>query len=606
MILLMNKEELIKRLKRYEWNDFECKKAQRAVSEDAYKTVSAFANTKGGHLVFGIKDLNGQLEIVGVLDVDKVQNDFLSALRGVKFNRIIAVQEDIIEHEGKTLLTFYVPELPRNEKPVYLNSDIRRSYIRRGAGDEQCTSVEIERFIRDASDVRYDGEAIKTLSPDVCFDEDTINWYRKIFNQHQPGPHESFNNIDFLHEWGFLSEDQAMLFPRRASILLFGKAKYVRQVLPRGIVDFQHINFTFDEWMPEKRWHDRVVYEENIIQTWLGLSEKYMSLAEKPFSVDAATLRRNAGPPDYISFREAAINLLIHQDYGDHTRNPTIKFFKDQSTFWNPGDAFATEAELLSPTAKEVRNPSIVAAFRRIGLSDQAGTGIRSIYENWHNLGNVPPIISNDKAGKTFEIILPKMQLLSEEQIIIQSKIGAHLTEDQAAVFAFACKNESLTIRILDIRAITGKKVRECTEIANHLVVQNLLCQVNSEIFSVTDHLKPIVSQILTPEKNDLVSTNRDQVANGDLSNLATHSGQVDEITDPQRVILPMCEVPRSLAELQNAAKYGNRGYFKTKVVNPLIIIGLLQMTKPDKPRAKDQKYVLTEGGLRLIQSWRK
>lgn len=603
----MTKDELITRLAKYEWNDFECKKAQRGISEDAYKTVSAFANTKGGHLVFGIKDQNGQFEIVGVLDVDKVQNDFLSSLRGGKLNRIIAVQEDKIEHEGKTLLTFLVPESPRNEKPVYLNlrGDIRKCFIRRGAGDEQCTNAEIERFIRDASDIRYDGEAIKTLSPDVFFDEDTINWYRKIFNQHKPGPHESLNNIDFLHEWGFLSEDKATLFPTRASILLFGKGKYIRQILPRGIVDFQRIDFTFDDWMPEKRWHDRVVYEENIIQTWLGLSEKYMRLAEKPFSVNAATLRRTDDPPDYISFREAVINLLIHQDYGDHTRKPVIKFFKDQSIFWNPGDAFATEAELLTPTEKEVRNPSIVAAFRRIGLSDQAGTGIRSIYKNWHDLGNVPPRISNDKARKTFEIILLKMPLLSEEQILIQSKIGAHLTEDQAAVFAFACKNDNLTIRILDIRAITGKKVQECTEIANHLVVQNLLHKVNSEIFSVTDHLKPIVSQILTPE-NNLVSTKSDQVDNSTSPNLVTYSDQVVTLTDVQRSLLQLCGVPQELSFLQEKSGYSNRTYFKRNIVNPLIGSGLLQMTKPDKPRAKDQKYVLTEGGIRLVQSWRK
>ena len=113
----MTKDQLLTRLQKYEWNDFECKKAQRGVSEDAYKTVSAFANTAGGHLVFGIKDENGKFDIVGVLDIDKVQNDFLSTLRsGRKLNRIIAVQEDKIEHDGKTLLTFFVPESLRNEK----------------------------------------------------------------------------------------------------------------------------------------------------------------------------------------------------------------------------------------------------------------------------------------------------------------------------------------------------------------------------------------------------------------------------------------------------------------------------------------------------------
>lgn len=592
----MTKEELIERLNKYEWNDFECKKAQSGVPEDAYKTVSAFANTSGGYLVFGIKDKGGQFDVVGVLDVDKVQNDFLSALRSGKLNRIIAVQEDNIEHEGKTLLTFFVPESPRNEKPVYFKNDIRKSYIRRGAGDEQCTESEIERFIREASDTRYDGEVIKALTPETFFDEDTINWYRRIFDQHQHGRHESLNSIDFLHNWGFLTEDKKDLFPTRAAILLFGKGKYVRQILPRGIVDFQRIDFTFDEWMPEKRWHDRVVFEENIIQTWLGLTEKYLKIAEKPFSIDAATLRRNDDPPDYISFREAAINLLIHQDYGDHTRKPVIKFFKDQTIFWNPGDAFATEEELLTPTEKEVRNPSIVSAFRRIGLSDQAGTGIRSIYKNWHDLGNVPPRISNDKANKTFELVLPKQPILSEEQILIQSKIGAHLDEDQAAVFAYTCKSDKLAIRILDIRAITGRRIQECVEIADYLVVQNLLQRVNAEIYSVAEHLKSLISQILAPE-NDLVTSDSDQVDSKTHSNLVT-------LTEIQRSLLQLCEIPRGIGELQKEFGYTNRTYFRRNTVNTLIDSGLLEMVKPDKPNAKDQKYVLSYGGTRLVQSW--
>ena len=85
----MTKTELIERLKGYEWNDIEFKKAQRGVPDSAYETVSAFCNTEGGWLVFGVRDDAGGFEIVGVLDVDKVQNDFLSVLRsGQKLNRV--------------------------------------------------------------------------------------------------------------------------------------------------------------------------------------------------------------------------------------------------------------------------------------------------------------------------------------------------------------------------------------------------------------------------------------------------------------------------------------------------------------------------------------
>ena len=80
----MNRDELLEKLHTFEWNDFECKKALRDVPKDAYKTVSAFANTAGGWLVFGVQDQDGKLEILGVEKVDRVQNDFLSTLRSAQ------------------------------------------------------------------------------------------------------------------------------------------------------------------------------------------------------------------------------------------------------------------------------------------------------------------------------------------------------------------------------------------------------------------------------------------------------------------------------------------------------------------------------------------
>lgn len=111
---LLTKDELLDRLKKHEWNDIEFKLCQNGVSQDAYKTVSAFSNTAGGHLVFGIRDNHGRFDIVGVIDFDKVQNEFLSCLRtGDKLNRVINVIEDSIDIDGKTLLVFYIPEVSR-------------------------------------------------------------------------------------------------------------------------------------------------------------------------------------------------------------------------------------------------------------------------------------------------------------------------------------------------------------------------------------------------------------------------------------------------------------------------------------------------------------
>ena len=600
----MTKDELIARLSKYEWNDIECKKAQGGVPDDAYKTVSAFANTAGGHLVFGVKDSRGNLEIVGVLDVDKVQNDFLSCLRtGDKLNCVIAAEEAALEHEDKTLLVFYIPEARRNEKPVYLGGDIRQSYIRRGAGDERCTPSEIERFLRDAADVTYDSERLHGLDVEECFDEASVKWYRRLFQEREEGRHADLSNVEFLHEFGFVAEEEDSLVPTRAGVLLFGKSRYVRQILPRAIVDYQRIDAAFENWSPEQRWHDRMVVEENIIGAWQVLVEKYLRLADRPFSVDSSSLRRSDDPPDYISFREAAINLLIHQDYGDHTRKPVVKMFADRSVFWNPGDAFATLDELLEPSEKEVRNPSIVSAFRRIGLSDQAGTGMRSIVKNWRQLGYVPPLIKSDKTDKTFEVALLKEPLLTEQQRLFQAQLGVHLSEQEADVFAYACSKEALDLT--DAKSVLGSGNRDAQAILRQLVTQQLVEEVEEKTrWELASHLKDRFEADKTDsgeseeESRSLVS---DQ-AKKKTPNLVTP--ELTKLSEQQKQILQLCEVPRKQAELMEQLGRSHRTFFRSRHLDPLIKANLLQMTHPDEPNHPDQAYVVTEAGLGLLSSW--
>ena len=52
----MTKEELLSRLNGEEWNDFEVKEAKNEIPKNAWETVSAFSNSYGGRIVFGIKE----------------------------------------------------------------------------------------------------------------------------------------------------------------------------------------------------------------------------------------------------------------------------------------------------------------------------------------------------------------------------------------------------------------------------------------------------------------------------------------------------------------------------------------------------------------------
>jgi ATP-dependent DNA helicase RecG len=71
----MTKQKLLEPLQDIEWDDFEVKTARTDVPKDVWETVSAFSNTSGGWIVFGVSQKKKTFDIVGVDDVEKLEND---------------------------------------------------------------------------------------------------------------------------------------------------------------------------------------------------------------------------------------------------------------------------------------------------------------------------------------------------------------------------------------------------------------------------------------------------------------------------------------------------------------------------------------------------
>lgn len=483
------------------------------------------------------------------------------------------------------------------------------------------------------------------LDPEHCFDDKSLRWYRKRFDDRNPGHDESLSHLEFLHHWGFVIEAGDRLRPTRAAVLLFGTEPAFRQLLPRPVVDWQWSRGNWSEELAEERWADRLVIETNLVKTWRALISRYLQRAEKPFFIDPETLQRDDRPPDYIAFREGVINLLIHQDYADHTRKPVIRSFDDRVIMWNPGDAFAGTRELLDPGEKEVRNPRIVAAFRRIGLSEQAGTGIRAIFGNWQRLGRVPPVIDNDKARKAFQLTLLNEELLSKEQLRFQASLGIHLDEAEARAFAFVCRKGQMNPR--DVRAVTGLSGTVARSILERLAAEGLISPLEgAETLAfavaedlkdrlgqaarriddqadagppdlVSDHPRPYTGDLVTgqvPSASADLSTAQDGTSPASLSTahpLDSSTAQPTSLSTAQakplvklsathRKIMGFCDTPRRLTEIMDVLGAANRGYFKKHHLNPLLANGVLRMTHPDQPNHQEQAYVVTEVGVAL------
>ncbi len=99
-----------------------------------------------------------------------------------------------------------------------------------------------------AGDERHESQPLVNLKPDTCFDPKSIQWYRAVFTQRQPG-HETIalSDLEFLQHWGLLVEQAGQLRPTRASVLLFGAPAALNQILPRPVLDCQWHRTTADD-----------------------------------------------------------------------------------------------------------------------------------------------------------------------------------------------------------------------------------------------------------------------------------------------------------------------------------------------------------------------
>jgi ATP-dependent DNA helicase RecG len=603
----MTKEELLNRLSGIEWNDWEVKEAARDVPNNAYETVSAFANTAGGYLVFGVKEADGTFEVAGVVEVDKVQSAFLNTLRsGQKLSKIVDVNEMLIDCDGAAALVFYVPEVHRRDKPVFLNGDLRKSFVRRGSSDQHCTPDQIRAFLRDADIVPYDCHILADLNLETCFSGSSIAWYRSVFATKGQKYDQTASHLEFLHSKGFIRERDGRHFATRASILLFGSEAAVRQTLGRPLVMCYKLSTNRDDPQPQERWLDRIVLEGNLVETWQTINEWYLRHAEKPFSLDLKTLQRVDAPPDQEAFREAAVNLLIHQDYSDQTRIPTIKFFRNAAVFHNPGHAFASDAELLTPGDKEVRNQLIRTAFRMVGFGEQGGTGIPAMMREWQQLGYLPPRIRNDKEQRSFEVTMLRELLLSDEQLYFQGSLGVSLTIEEARLFAYACRQQQVSE--VEAKTVLSLPTVEARKLLEKLVVQALLTLAPGRShWLLAEHLRERFTKLDNPAAEPSLVTDQ---AGTQPTNLVTDQVQpkrafLSGLTETQIRILELCAAPRSIADLLENLKVTNRTFFRRTHLNPLIEGGILQLRYPDNPRHPRQAYLLTESGLRLLENRR-
>jgi len=378
----MTKEGLIARLQDIEWEDFEVKEASFDVPKSAWETVSAFSNTAGGWLVFGVKQKGRVFEITGAGTPEKLESDFMTVLRGQKFNQKIVSLCRKYSFGQKTVLAFYIPLAQR--KPVYFDNP-RNSFIRTGSGDQRLTEQEIDSLFRDASFGAKDKELTSLTLKDL--NKESIRRYRTYLQNIKPEhQYNALSDEEFLAKIRALEGGKATL----GGLLVFGTEDSIGKCVSDFKIDYLEIFGTSYEDAPN-RYEFRLADYPNIYEYFFAIYERIIKKIDVPFKLKGAF--RDENQPQVKAIREALVNMLIHTDYFSPMK-PRIRVFSDRIEFFNPGALPKPYLELQKGDISLPRNPIITRIFRVIDLAENAGYGFDKMFKGWRHHYPKDPVVS--------------------------------------------------------------------------------------------------------------------------------------------------------------------------------------------------------------------
>lgn len=445
-----------------EGNRLELKDARGGVPKSAWESVSAFANSTGGRVLFGV-DNSGNVQ--GLDDPDQIQADIASALHQV-LTPSIQADPFVVEIEGKRIVALDVPEAEPYLKPVYITSRgvATGAFKRVGSSDLRLSSEDLTRLAAERSGVSPDQQVPPHSTLDGI-DETLIQRYRNRLRAARPdSPLLGFGDEELLRGLNLLQSDAGIERPNRAAILLFGKEATIRRFFPG--VAFQILEVSGTNWVPQPDARPKTLEMPvtGLVELASRLANDLIGRIPEGVRFSEGSLYRSADPV-HVAVREGVINALIHQDH--LAFQPTqFRRFSDRLEIENPGVSKKPLSHFDRPGSAP-RNPLLAHAFNIVGLAERVGSGILTMKSGFRNAGLAEPSFESDERSQQFRVVFYWHNLASEREI---DHVGAldELNEDQKRVLLFTLRKGRVENE--NVRDLTGRNIVRASEVLRRLV----------------------------------------------------------------------------------------------------------------------------------------
>ena len=327
------------------------------------KSVSAFANTDGGSLFYGVND-DGV--IVG-LENPQSDADFISETIKARLDPVPEIQLIPIEHEGHSLLEVKVKA--GTLTPYYYYQDgTRTAYVRVGNESVECNSQQLLSLVLKGTHMTWD-----SLPTQVDASKHSFIILANTFREQT---HQEWND-KYLESFGLVTPD--------------GKLTNAGLLFVDNCTVFQSRIFC-------TRWTG--LYKDDAISSVehranLVLLLKYGMDFIKNYTMSGWVKMPNyrLNLPDYSdrAIFEGLVNHLIHRDYTVMGGEVHIDIYDDRVELVSPGamlDGTRIQDRDIYKVPSMRRNPVIADVFTQLDYMEKRGSGLRKMRELTEKLPN--------------------------------------------------------------------------------------------------------------------------------------------------------------------------------------------------------------------------
>lgn len=580
----MNLEQINRLIRQGEGLQVEFKEARNGVPSSFYDTVVSFANTDGGVILLGVND-DRMVTGVDEANIQSYQNDIITTANiPDKINPPILLDPEIFSHPNGNII---VVEILQSKSVHRLQNSI---LVRRNECDVDITNNQGQ-----VSDLYLRKSGLQTedtIYPYLTFEGFELSLFdkaRNLISSHKSNhPWLTLSNEEMLRSTNLWRHDHQTNKEgyTLAAALLFGKETTIQSINSAYKIDAVVRTQNVD------RWDDRLILRKNLIDSYIELNQFINRHLPDKFYLEGV---QRVDLRDKI-FREVVGNIIVHREYT--SRIATEFIITDKSvTAKNPNiPSFHGLINLNSfnPVAK---NPNIRKFFMALGWSEEIGSGIRNTTKYLpYYVPNAKPTFMEDEE---FTTIIPLVWVTMQKYV---SQLIEWLELPQTSL-------SHIEEGLKDISLPSELDISSWEDILIYLIPSWTHTGKKSNL------LRWSLNQSLEKELKKKIPTSREKDINPEqelpvdfkdsvlfLLKKIPSLGEKDTNLLSKRAqvllkVLLLTTKPIKLQKMLEWLEYSYRAKFNELYIYPLIQIGFLDRTIPDKLNDPEQKYILSEKG---------